>query len=262
MTASPDSQPVEVTDDLFLGGALRMRQPRTGYRAGLDAILLAAACPAVTGLAATCLDCGAGAGVAGLAVARRVADSKVTLVERDPALTAIADTNIVANGLGERATVVTADLTIPLSRIGALSGQDNSFDHVIANPPFYMHGTGTSAPDRLKANSHAMDAGAFEEWVRFAAAMLKNGGSFTVVQRPVALPEILAALDRRFGNTTILPLHPRPLQPASRLLVQSIKASRAGLRILSGRVLHIDGQNAFTPEFDAILRDGAPLTMI
>ena len=262
MTVDAQPVPVEVTEDRFLGGALRIRQPLRGYRAGLDAVLLAAACPASATAAESCLDCGAGAGVAGLAAAHRVGSLRVTLLERDPTLAAMAAGNIVANGLAARVCVAIADLTKPLSGIACVQDDIGRFDHVIANPPFHAHGSGTRAADRLKDNSHAMAAGAFEAWARFAAGMLQNGGSFTIIQRPEALPEIVGALARRFGRTLVLPLHARLHQPASRLLIQATKGSRAGLSILPGRVLHAVGANAFAPEFDAILRDGAGLSMM
>ena len=62
---------VEFTEDGFLGGQLRLRQPKSGHRAGHDAILLAAATPARAGDRVA--DFGAGVGAAGLALATRVA---------------------------------------------------------------------------------------------------------------------------------------------------------------------------------------------
>ena len=41
-----------LTEDEFLGGQLRLLQPRHGYRAGMDAVLLAASVPAESGQAA------------------------------------------------------------------------------------------------------------------------------------------------------------------------------------------------------------------
>ncbi len=38
-----------LTENLVLGGRVTLRQPRRGYRAGLDAALLAAACDARDG---------------------------------------------------------------------------------------------------------------------------------------------------------------------------------------------------------------------
>src|ERR1700730_4685124 len=72
------------TEDAFLGGRLRLRQPRSGHRAGHDAMLLAAGTSAHPG--DRVLDFGAGVGVAGLAVAKRIAGIEIILVEIDPDL--------------------------------------------------------------------------------------------------------------------------------------------------------------------------------
>ena len=71
----------EFTEDAFLGGQLRLRQPKSGHRAGHDAMLLAAATPACPG--DRVVDFGAGVGAAGLAVAKRVAGIALVLVEID-----------------------------------------------------------------------------------------------------------------------------------------------------------------------------------
>ena len=72
-----------LTDDAFLGGELHILQPKSGYRAGLDAVMLAAAVP---GGCACVLDVGAGVGAAGLCLARRDPKVRLTLLEKEPAL--------------------------------------------------------------------------------------------------------------------------------------------------------------------------------
>jgi tRNA1(Val) A37 N6-methylase TrmN6 len=248
---------IATTRDEFLGGALTLLQPKSGYRAGLDAVLLAAACPAVAG--ERVLDCGAGVGTVGLALARRTGGAQVTLVERDPALAALAARNAWDNDLAGRVKVIAADLTAPLTRSLALAELAGTFTHVLANPPYYAQGAGTRAADPLKDGSHAMPEGRLDDWVRFAAAMACEGGTLTIVHRPSALPEVLAAMERRFGDTHVLPLHPRKGTPANRVLIQAKKGSRAGLTLLAGRVLHAETGHGFTPEFDAVLRGGAAL---
>ncbi len=258
---TPVVLPLETTDDAFLGGALRLLQPRHGYRAGLDAILLAAACPQVTGTAQRILDCGAGVGAVGLAVARRVGDAQVTLVERDTGLAGLAARNAIGNGLGDRCRVIVADVAAPLSRTPDLAALAGQFDHVLANPPFHAHARGTRPTDVHKDASHAMPDGALDDWLRFAAALAREGGTLTMIHRPDVLPDLLAACGRRFGGLTLLSLHPRAGAPASRVLVQGIRGSRAGLTILAPRILHAPDGHGFTPEFDAILRASAPLAL-
>jgi tRNA1(Val) A37 N6-methylase TrmN6 len=251
---------MRTSDDAFLGGALRILQPQDGYRAGLDAVLLAAAAPVQEGRGQHVLDVGAGVGVVGLAVARRVADAAITLVERDPELAALAQANIARNALAERVRVVEADVTGPLHQIEALASLAESFDHVLANPPFHTEGRGTAAGDALKAAGHAMPDGGLDRWVRMMAAMARPGGTATLIHRAEALGHILAALAGRFGGTLVLPLHPRAGEPASRVLVQGIKGSRAPLCLLPGLVLH-NATEGFRPEVEAILRHGAALAL-
>ncbi len=257
--SAPEAPDSGTTRDAFLGGRLWLQQPSRGYRAGIDAVILAAACPADSGTPATVLDCGAGVGTVGLAVATRCPLSAVTLVERSPDLAPLAQANIAGNSLMTRVTLIAADVTANLTAAPGLAARAGTFDHVLANPPYFDHAHGTRATDTVKDGSNAMPANALEAWVRFAAAMAKPGGSYTLIHRAEALGEILAACDRRFGALKILPLHTRAGGPATRVVVQGIKASRAPLALLEGRHIHTPDGKSYAPEFEAILRDGAPL---
>src|SRR5689334_22694661 len=105
----------DVTDDLFLGGRLRLRQPKRGHRAGHDAMLLAAATAARTGDRVA--DFGAGVGAAGLAVAIRVPGIDLVLVEIDETLAALARTNAGAYQL--HAQVVVRDVASKAADLAA-----------------------------------------------------------------------------------------------------------------------------------------------
>jgi tRNA1(Val) A37 N6-methylase TrmN6 len=156
--------------------------------------------------------------------------------------------------------VVTASVGAAPADLRAYALAEESFDHVIANPPFHDVGAGTLAPDALKAGAHAMDGQELDQWARFMARMALPGGAATIVHKADALARVLAALGTRFGALKVLPLHPRPGEPASRVLVQGIKGSRAPLQILPGFVLHGDG-NGFTHAAQEILRNGAALPL-
>ena len=248
----------DVTDDAFIGGRLRLLQPVGGYRAGLDAVLLAAAAPVIEGQGERVLDAGAGVGTVGLCVAARIGDAKVTLLEAVPELLRIARENVTRNGLEDRVRAIGADVLGPVAEhraIGLLSG---SFEHVLANPPYLVEGHGRPARDALRAGAHAMEAGGLECWVRFLARMMTGGGTLTLIHRADALGRVLAALEGRCGALEVLPLHPRAPEPAHRVLVRGRKASRAPLRLLPGVALHGAGHR-FLPGIEAVLREGAPL---
>jgi tRNA1(Val) A37 N6-methylase TrmN6 len=254
-----------LTDDAFLGGTLAVLQPAEGYRAGLDAVLLAAACGAAIGAGARVLDAGAGVGVAGLCVARRIADAHVTLVEREPALVDIARQNIARNALEGRVRLVEMDIAEGGAAINRRMGagatpeiEPGAFTHVIANPPYFAEGRGTRPPAPLKAAAHQMAEGALDHWCRFLATAAAGDGLVTVIHRAEALGALVDGLGRRFGALRVLPLHSRAGEAAHRVIVQGRKGSRAPLALLHGIVLHGEG-HAFMPAIDAVLRRGAAL---
>lgn len=251
---------VEISCDAFLGGAVHAYQPRRGYRAGLDAVLLAASVtPAARRPGQRLLDVGAGVGVVGLCSAARLPGIHVTLVEQSAALCDLAARNIAANDLEHRAVVVAHDVT---SRAEPVHEQlaDNSFDMVVSNPPFYDAAKHRQSPHALKAASHAMPDAGLDGWVRFMARKTKAGGTAIMIHRADQLSAMLSAFQRRFGALTVLPLHPRAGEPASRVILRGVRGSRAPLTIAPAICLH--GQdNRFTPEIDKILKSPSSLPL-
>jgi tRNA1(Val) A37 N6-methylase TrmN6 len=247
----------ELTDDAFLGGALRILQPRTGYRAGIEAVLLAAAVPAAQ-RPLNVIDIGAGVGTAGLCLARRVPHANAVLLEREPSLAEIAAENVRRNGLADRVRVVEGEVGMPAPALAALGLADAAFDHAISNPPFHRHEAGTQAPDPLKAGSHAMPESDLERWARFMARVVRPGGTVTIVHKADALARLLGALESRFGGLSVLPLQPRADASAHRIIIAGTQGSRAALKLLPPFVLH-EADGAFTARAQAILRSGEAL---
>lgn len=244
----------DFTEDYFLGDRLIIRQPRKGYRAGVDAVLLAASVRAPEKGAPTLLDIGAGVGTVGLCAAARLPTLNVTLLEREPELAKLAIENIAANGLTGRVTAVQAE-------VGAPAGlAPESFDDAVANPPFHDLNAGTPAPNALKAASHAMLSQSLDDWLRFMARMVRPGGRATLIHKAEALASVLGAFETRFGGIVIVPIHARLNEPAIRVLVHGTKGSRAPLTLRPPFVLHGDG-NEFTAAAQKILRQGGALGM-
>ena len=251
-----------VTQDAFLGGRLWLRQPARGFRAGVDAVLLAAAVPGDVGHSVRVLDAGAGVGTAGLCLARRCPDAHVVLLERDPGLACLAADNIVLNELTSRARVMQADLLAPAGELEALGLKPASFEHVIANPPFHDEAAGTPAAGVQKAMANAMRGGTFSGWARCLARVTCADGTATLIHKAEALAEVLDGLNGRFGALRVLPIAPRPGTPAIRILVHGRKGSRAPLSLLSPFVLHGASGHGFTQQAEAILKQGAGLPIV
>lgn len=257
--ANPTLVPREITYDYFLGNKLRLAQPASGYRAGIDAVLLAASVlPAADVRTLRVLDVGAGVGTAGLCVAARLPSATAVLYERAPELVALAQSNIAGNAMTDRVVAVEGDVAITGDRLTALGFEPQSFDWVIANPPFHDSSAGTQAPDPLKAGSHAMELEQLDTWLRFMARMVRAGGRASIIYKANGLTRLLQGFEGRFGGVSVLPIVPRRGSPAIRVLIEGIKGSRAPLILKSNLVLHGHGQD-FLPQIDTILRDGAGL---
>lgn len=244
---------MRITSDAVLGGRVRLSQPSRGHRAGHDAVLLAAACPAIAG--ERVLDLGAGVGTAAFCLAARVPVGYLTLVEIDPDLAMLAEDNAVANGLDNRTRVIVADARARghlRERAGLMLGQ---IDRVITNPPFHDEVRHRPSPNAQKNRAHRAEEGLLPAFLRTAAAVLKPGGTVTLIHRADRPEAILAAMAGRFGGVTIRPVHSRAHAAANRLLITGTKGSRAPVSILPGLTLATaDGQA--TPEAEAVLRGG------
>ncbi|WP_417310217.1 tRNA1(Val) (adenine(37)-N6)-methyltransferase [Devosia sp.] len=227
-----------------------MSQPRHGFRAGLDSVLLGAAVSSDSG---QLLDLGAGVGTATLVALADRAGLAATLVESNPEALDLATQNLAENGFGDRAGVLALDLTAPGSARVAAGLPTDHFSTVIANPPFFEPARGTAPRADRQAARH-MDAVALERWVRSAASHAAPGGEVIFIHTASALPQLLAGFTNRFGAICVLPLVPHAGADATRVLVRGIKGSRAPFRLLDARTLHRDEGRDFVPEFDAIFR--------
>jgi tRNA1(Val) A37 N6-methylase TrmN6 len=238
----------DLTDDAFLCGRLRLWQPARGYRAATDPVLLAACVPAQAG--DRVLDLGTGAGAAALCLATRVPGLSLAGVEAQALYADLARRNAARNGLSFEVHEGRIEDMPPALR--------RDFDHVIANPPFYVPG-GTPSPDAGRATALMADTPP-DLWAAAGLRRLRPGGWLTMILSTALLPAAL----RVQPNATVLPLAAREGRAPTRVIVQWRKVSRAPFRLLAPFVIHQgpahDGDREdYTPAAEAVLRQGADL---
>jgi tRNA1(Val) A37 N6-methylase TrmN6 len=246
MSSTPD-----ITEDGLLDGRVRLLQPARGYRAGMDAALLAAACDARPG--DRVLEAGCGTGGALLAAAARRTGAIFTGLERDPAAAALARQNVTLNRLDSRVTIVEGDVQAGF-RATALP----VFDAVMANPPFFDDPAELRAPAPEKSGAWMADGG-LEAWTGFLLKAVREGGTITVIHRADRLADLLALLTPKAGSFRIRGVQPFSDAPAKRVILQAVKTGKAPLVLLPPLALHDREGGKHTAAAEAILRGQAAL---
>ncbi|MEM7522342.1 MAG: methyltransferase [Pseudomonadota bacterium] len=238
----------DLTEDAFLGGRVRLAQPRHGYRAATDPVLLAAAVAARPG--ERVLDIGCGAGAAAACLSARAPASAMHGLELQPRYAALARRNL------PNATIWEGDVFAPPPALGAIG-----FDWVMTNPPFFDEADPASpATDRDAARREAATA---TSWVAAAMKRVRSGGRIAIIHLARKLPEILAGLDGA-GDIAALPLQARVGRLAGRVIVTVRKGARGPFRlapplVLHSGVRHLRDEVDFSDEAQAVLRDAEPL---
>ncbi|MFC4724245.1 tRNA1(Val) (adenine(37)-N6)-methyltransferase [Glycocaulis abyssi] len=240
----------EISRSTLHDGRVMLDQPVKGYRAGLDAVLLAAALELRPGAQACEFGCGAGAAL--LCAARLNPDARFTAFEKDQAMAALAAANIVLNGGEDRIEVETGDAL-------ALAGTAR-FDAVFFNPPFFDDESALRPPSAEKRGAWISDA-PLADWIGAGLKALRPRGQIVLIHRADRLGDILAEFQGRAGDIGVLPVHPRAGEPAKRIIVRAVKASRAPLRILPGLIVHGGEGERFMSEAAAVLKGESRLVL-
>ncbi|HAV08779.1 MAG TPA: methyltransferase [Rhodobacteraceae bacterium] len=244
----------ELTQDEFLGGRLRLWQPKAGYRAGVDPVILAASVPAVAGQSV--LDLGCGIGTAGLALMARVPDVQVTGVEVQAFYADLARRNAQENAMA--LAVIEADLAVLPKELRAVT-----FDHVIANPPYFDRGASVPAPLGIREKAMG-EVTPLALWIDVAARRVKPRGYVTFIHRAERVPEVLGLMAARLGSLQVLPLTPRVGREAQLCLIRGRKTGRAAFRLHAGVVMHEGAghpgdRESYTPLLQSVLKHGHAL---
>lgn len=238
------------TVDDFYSGRLKVYQPKQGFRAGTDSLLLAAALDRLT--TGEALELGCGAGGALLPAAHRLNQARFTGLELDPEMLALAERGVEANGFSARITLVHRSA-------GELpEAWQNRFDLVFSNPPFFERGT-IRAPGTGKDAAY-LESLSLKSWLHAMLFALRPKGTLILVHRAAELARILSVIERQTGEITVLPIHSYPGAEAKRVLVRARKGLRSGpMRLLEPRYLYDQKGGERCDWTLAMQRDGAEI---
>lgn len=239
----------DLTHDAFLGGRLHIYQPRKGYRAGTDPVMLAASVDAKAGQSV--LELGCGVGTAALCLHARIPGLTLTGVEVQPSYATLAERNVTA--AQAKMTVVCADLRRLPADLRQLR-----FDHVMMNPPYFDRDKGHASTDTGRDIALGGET-PLADWLDIGIRRLAPKGYLTIIQKMDRLPEVIAALSGRLGSVVVRPIAPRPDAPANLFLLQARQEGRAPFQMSAPVIMHAD--DGYSAEVEDVLRNGAKLTI-
>ena len=161
------------TTDSILSGRIRIRQPRKGYRFGIDSVLLAHFIK--LNAEERALEIGCGTGVVIILLARLQKFKQIVGVEIQKEPAEYAAWNLEQNGVPD-CRIVQADAKL-LDRILPL----NSFDLIFSNPPYRKLGSGKLNPSAEKAVARHEVSLRLQDLFQCCEQLLKPTGRLTVI---------------------------------------------------------------------------------
>ena len=223
-------------DSISLRGAgvVNIIQPKKGFRFALDSLLLSDFCCIKS--RDRILEPGAGTGVISLLLAKKFFKSRFVADEVEPRAYDLLCKNIELNGLAGHIVPIDGDLKF----LGRSFKQD-SFDVIIANPPYIKCGTGRKSPSRERQTARQDLSASFPCWLDLQT-LLKDKGKYFLVFPARRAAELTSLLrERGLEPKRLRCVHPFSDKPASLVLIEAIKTKGIGLDIMPPLVVHERG---------------------
>jgi tRNA1Val (adenine37-N6)-methyltransferase len=175
------------TCDAILGGKVRVIQPRGGYRFSIDSILLARFV-AVRGDDRV-LDLGAGSGVISLVIAALQKPREIVALEVQRELVDLIRRNAELNCV-DSILAITADLRDP----NDAKLPRETFDVVVANPPYRASAAGRESPQGARRIARSESSATLDHFVAAAAWFARRGGKAAFVFAADRSAELISGL--------------------------------------------------------------------
>jgi tRNA1Val (adenine37-N6)-methyltransferase len=221
-----------LTTDAFFDGKLHIKQAASGYRFSLDAVLLAwHARPRAD---ERVLDLGTGCGIIPLILAYRNPSIAAFGIEIQEDLAALAISNVSANHMQNRITVLRQDMRdLKPDMIGG------PVDLVVCNPPYRQPNSGRINPDAQRAIARHELKVSLADVLQTVRRMLRTAGRFVTVYTAERIVELLCqmrteGIEPKFMRS----IHSQLDTEAKLILVDAVKGARPGARLGSPLIIY------------------------
>jgi len=203
--------------DAILDGRVRVIQPRIGYRFSLDSILLARFVQARK--SDRVLELGAGTGVISLVIAALHHPHETVAIEIQPELIAMLRRNAELNRIETM-----RPLAIDLRALPDAEVRAESFDLVVANPPYRASKAGRVSPHEGRRLARSETSATLADFAAAAARCARRGGRAAFVFTADRSAELISILRKqRLEPKRIRFVHPFLNAPATTILIEARK---------------------------------------
>lgn len=209
----------ERVDDLQLEG-LRIIQKKSGFRFGMDAVLLADFARVEPRDCAA--DFGTGTGILPLLLAGRGKGAHFDAFEVQGDMADMAKRSVSLNGLTEHIAIH----HVPVEQADRIV-LPGSLDVIVCNPPYGVPGTTLLNPNAaLSTARHQTEAG-LREWFRMAYRLLRGKGRFMMIYPAPRMLEAMNALSgARLEPKRFRLIYPRADKAANLVLIEAMKDAK------------------------------------
>lgn len=234
---------IELT--LFLGGKLKVYQPKKGFRFGIDSVILAYFLNLKP--FQKILEVGAGSGIISLIALTRFSRCKIWALEREPTFIECLKKNVLLNNFKERFFIITGDFSLPPFKF-------ESFDVLFSNPPYFEAGRGRESPYEEKNRACREKNLDLEGFIKKTSQLLKNRGNLFLVFTAYRMAELIYLLKKyRLEPKTLRLVHSYPGKEARLVLIRAVKNGGKELRILPPLYIYQKPKGDYTEEIKKFL---------
>tara|TARA_B100000700_G_scaffold231025_1_gene255612 strand:+ start:150 stop:896 length:747 start_codon:yes stop_codon:yes gene_type:complete len=238
-----DNNSLDLTKNKILNGNIELYQPKVGFRVGIDSILLASSINKYS----KCMEFGSGSGIILVYLSKRFPSSKILGIEKNIDLVNLAKNNLKINKITKSSAEV---LQSNLGDDIFLRNNNNTFDRIVMNPPYFSPEKVIMSKNITKASSrYEFDV---NKWFTAAYKKLKPKGFLNFIFRTENLDLVLNNLYPKWGDIKIYPLWPKKNIKSKLMIVQAKKNAKSGVQILPGLVLH-NNDGSYTKACENIL---------
>ncbi len=233
--------------DLIQKNGYGIIQNKKWFSYGIDAVLISHFASIKEN--AVVMDLGCGTGIIPLLIHLNHKTSVIHGIEKQIEVADMAKRSIKTNDLDSNIKIYNLDIQDLFKKFGK-----GNVDVVISNPPYFKKGNAIVSTGDVKASSRHETTGSLEDFIRVAAGLLKEKGSFYMVHRPMRLVDIMYyCRSYNLEPKEIQFVYPHKDNPPNIMLIKCVKNGNHELKYLDNLYVYDEKRN-YTDQIKDIYR--------